>query len=148
MSDEASLRREAERVFHEYVERRAKGDARSPEEFAHTQPAEIRSELTELLRDYHTLLEGVDPEQSGVPRELGEFRLIRRLGEGANGVVWEAEQKPLKRRVALKLLRPHFLLSARARERFSREAVAGGRLKHPSIVAVHGAGVAQRQTLV
>ncbi|MCP4092337.1 MAG: hypothetical protein GY747_02720 [Planctomycetes bacterium] len=58
------------------------------------------------------------------------------------GVVWEARQLSLNRRVALKVLHPHLGLSGRFFERFQREAQAGGRLEHSGIVTVFGVGEA------
>jgi len=81
---------------------------------------------------------GSDP---GLPFErLGEFRLIRMLGKGGMGTVYEAEQTSLKRRVALKVLPAHLGFSDMAVRKFQREAEAGGRQSHPGIVAVHAVG--------
>ena len=72
--------------------------------------------------------------------QLGEFRLLGELGRGGMGVVWEAEQRSLGRRVALKV-QPHaYQLDSHGLVRFQREAEAGGRLNHPGIVAVHAFG--------
>jgi len=71
---------------------------------------------------------------------IGDFRLIRKLGEGGMGVVYEAEQLSLKRRVALKVLPAHLGFSDEAIRKFYREAEAGGRQSHPGIVAVHAVG--------
>ena len=72
-------------------------------------------------------------------RTIGEYQLVRRLGRGGMGEVWEAEQSSLGRRVALKLM-----LAGRVSEKsvdyFSREARAGGRVQHPGIVSVYGTG--------
>jgi hypothetical protein len=70
---------------------------------------------------------------------IGDFRLLRLLGSGGMGEVWEALQIPLGRRVALKLIRPG-RGGPQALERFAREARAGGRLSHPAIVTVHASG--------
>jgi hypothetical protein len=51
------------------------------------------------------------------PERLGEFRLLRRIGGGGMGVVYEAIQEPLGRRVALKIIRPELLFFEGARER-------------------------------
>jgi len=72
-------------------------------------------------------------------RELGDFRLVRRIGQGGMGEVWEAEQHSLQRRVALKFIRPD-CVSERAEIYFDREARAGGRLNHPGLVSVHATG--------
>ena len=63
-----------------------------------------------------------------------------RLGAGGMGVVWEAEQLSLRRRVALKVLSPNLSLSPENLHRFQREAEAGARLSHPGIVAVYFIG--------
>jgi serine/threonine protein kinase len=81
------------------------------------------------------------PDEASEPgRRLGDFQLIRHLGRGGMGTVWEAEQISLGRRVALKILARHLSLSDDTVDRFRREASAGGRLRHPSIVAVYEIG--------
>ena len=74
------------------------------------------------------------------PERLGEFRLLRRLGSGGMGVVYEAEQASLGRRVAIKVVRPELLYFEGARERFRREIEAIARLSHPAIVPVLASG--------
>jgi len=80
---------------------------------------------------------GIEPD-----RVLGDFRLIRKLGEGGMGQVWEAEQISLHRSVALKLMPSGRVLSEARLAMFEREAQAGGRLAHPSIVSVLAYGEA------
>lgn len=75
-----------------------------------------------------------------LPERLGEFRILRRLGSGGMGVVYEAEQESLGRRVALKVVRPELLYFEGARERFRREIEAVARLQHPAIVPVLASG--------
>ncbi len=72
--------------------------------------------------------------------QFGEFRVVRRLGAGGMGVVYAAQQESLQRMVALKVVRPEFLLSATARERFQREVEAIARLNHPGIVPILAVG--------
>ncbi len=80
----------------------------------------------------------------GLPFErLGAFRLVRHLGEGGMGIVYEAVQEPLGRRVALKIIRPERVGSPETRARFWREAEAVAELRHPNIVTVFGAGEEQ-----
>jgi serine/threonine protein kinase len=74
------------------------------------------------------------------PERLGEFRLLRRLGGGGMGVVYEALQESLGRTVALKLIRPEHLYFPRARERFRRETLAVASLQHPGIVPIYTVG--------
>jgi serine/threonine protein kinase len=114
------------------------------------------------LRD-QWLRELEDPESSallpseGGPRralsfapgeELGGFRLVARLGSGAAGEVWSAEELALGRQVALKLLRPDLALDPRAMERFRREALSGAKLDHPGVVAVYSIGRVHGQPFI
>ncbi len=69
---------------------------------------------------------------------LDDYRIVRRIGRGGMGVVYEAEQLSLGRRVALKVMPPGLLRTGTAADRFKREAAAVARLSHPRIVAVHG----------
>jgi serine/threonine protein kinase len=71
---------------------------------------------------------------------LGDFRLLREIGRGGMGVVYEAEQVSLGRRVALKVLPRQALLDPEAVERFRRESRAAARLHHTNIVPVFGTG--------
>ena len=71
---------------------------------------------------------------------MGEFRLIAELGGGGMGVVYEAEQESLGRRVALKLIRPEQLWFGGSRARFRREIEAVARLSHPGIVPIYTVG--------
>ena len=78
-------------------------------------------------------------------RTLGDFRLLRKLGQGGMAEVWLAEQTSLKRRVALKLLREELMQDEKYVARFQREASAAGGLNHPNIVQVHTVGEEQGQ---
>ncbi|HEX5273305.1 MAG TPA: serine/threonine-protein kinase, partial [Gemmataceae bacterium] len=71
---------------------------------------------------------------------LGDFRILREIGRGGMGVVYEAEQVSLGRHVALKVLPRQMLANARTRQRFEREARAAARLHHTNIVPVFGVG--------
>ena len=71
---------------------------------------------------------------------LGDFRLLRELGRGGMGVVYEAEQISLGRHVALKVFPFAALLDRRQLDRFRIEARAAAMLKHPNIVSVHFVG--------
>lgn len=71
---------------------------------------------------------------------LGDYRLLREVGRGGMGVVYEAEQVSLRRRVALKVLPTHLASTPRAIERFRLEATLASRLQHPAIVPIHEVG--------
>src|SRR5436190_11982835 len=77
---------------------------------------------------------------SGVER-LGDFELIREIGRGGMGVVYEARQLSLDRRVAVKLLPFAAILDSRQIARFKQEAQAAAQLHHPNIVPVFAIGV-------
>ncbi len=70
---------------------------------------------------------------------IGDFRILREIGRGGMGVVYEAEQESLGRRVALKVL-TQSLNDPKRVQRFEREARAAGRLHHTNIVPVYGVG--------
>jgi serine/threonine protein kinase len=73
-------------------------------------------------------------------QRLGDFRLLREVGRGGMGCVYEAEQESLGRRVAIKVLAGHRLLDPKLLARFHREAKAAARLHHTNIVPVFGVG--------
>jgi serine/threonine protein kinase len=72
---------------------------------------------------------------------LGDFRILREIGRGGMGVVYEAEQISIGRRVALKVLPFAAMLDRQQLNRFKNEARAAGTLDHPNIVAIHSVGV-------
>ena len=77
-----------------------------------------------------------------VPPELAEhsrYRVIRRLGSGGMGTVFEAEHRLMQRRVALKIIKPELLRSSEAVSRFRREIQAAAKLVHPHVVTAFDA---------
>src|ERR1700741_666349 len=77
-----------------------------------------------------------------MPQRLGDFELVRELGRGGMGVVYEERQVALNRQVALKVLAAGLGLTSRAVERFRREAEAAAKLHHTNIVPVYATGEA------
>jgi eukaryotic-like serine/threonine-protein kinase len=76
-----------------------------------------------------------------IPAEpLGDFRIVRTIGRGGMGVVYEAVQRSLGRRVALKVLPFAAALDAKQLQRFQNEAQAAAQLHHPNIVPVYFVG--------
>ncbi len=72
--------------------------------------------------------------------QLGEYRIVREVGRGGMGVVYEAEQISLGRRVALKVLPFTAAIDPKQRQRFQIEAHAAAQLHHPHIVPIFGVG--------
>ncbi|MEY2745099.1 MAG: hypothetical protein RL112_141, partial [Planctomycetota bacterium] len=99
-------------------------------------PAELLAKLEKIQR----VARGADAPPRPALEAIGPYKLLEPLGEGGMGMVHLAEHQYLRRRVALKLVRPELRHSATTRARFEREALAVARLKHPHIVAVHDAG--------
>ena len=129
---------EADRLFMEFLERWNGGERPSIEEFLRSHPdqAEELAMLFQYWQQEPPSAEGAD-SGSGLPgwlpSEFGRYRPLRLLGGGGYGFVCLAEQRSLKRLVALKILsRP----SPRALERFRREAEILARLDDPRIVSV------------
>ena len=88
---------------------------------------------------------GLVPEESDSPLSLavgrlGDFQIIREVGRGGMGVVYEAQQLSLDRRVALKVLPFAATLDARQLKRFKNEAQAAAQLHHNQIVPVYAVG--------
>ena len=72
---------------------------------------------------------------------LGQYRIVRLLGRGGMGEVYEAEHQVLRKRYALKILSPEIIQRPEARARFEREAMVMAQLKHDRIVLVDEYGV-------
>lgn len=79
-----------------------------------------------------------DPDLSG--QQLGRYRLVRRIGSGGMGIVYEATHIQLGTRTAIKVLRKQHARRPVLRERFIREAQASATINHPNIVAIHDFG--------
>jgi len=84
---------------------------------------------------------GVAHDPGWMPAAIGGYRVLRRIGAGGMGVVYEGVQDSPRRHVALKVLHPALVSAERVR-RFRREAEVLGRLQHPGIAQVFEAGSA------
>jgi serine/threonine protein kinase/DNA-binding beta-propeller fold protein YncE len=152
MTDPSSERGPVEELAEEFVERCRRGERPTPAEYAERYPQwaeDILDLFPALLK-----LEQARPDSSepgtadcraagrgAAPLErLGDYRILREVGRGGMGVVYEAEQESLGRHVALKVLPGHTLLDSRYLLRFQREARAAARLHHTNIVPVYGVG--------
>jgi WD40 repeat protein/serine/threonine protein kinase len=139
-------------IADEFVEAFRQGQRPSVEEFAQRYPAhadEIRDMLPALVLMEQAKTADDSPgherqaKASAVAmplRQLGDYQLLREVGRGGMGVVYEAQQLSLGRHVAIKVLPPHALLDPRHLQRFQREARSAARLHHTNIVPVFGVG--------
>ncbi len=138
-----------EKLASQYLDGLREGAGPSIEDIASQCPEDAR-EVKELLK-LVSVMEGWKlrrelaamrqsmPESFRFER-LGEYRILREIGRGGMGVVFEAEQESMQRRVALKLLPWRFPKSSRLRERFQHEACLAGKLRHKHIVPVYQFG--------
>lgn len=84
--------------------------------------------------------QGVAAASASPPDRIGGFRVLREIGRGGMGVVYEAEQESLSRRIAIKTIIAGHLLPERVR-RLEREARAVAKLRHANIVDIFGTGI-------
>ena len=79
---------------------------------------------------------GGELSAESLARRLANYEVLRQVGHGAMGIVYEARQSGLGRRVAIKILPPSMAMRERTVKRFLREAEAMGRLNHPGVVDI------------
>lgn len=105
--------------------------------FAEDRVESRRRELSQLFE----LPEAAGPDLR-LPQTIGSYRVIRRIGEGGMGVVFEAEQSSPRRRVAVKVV-DSIRVGSQLEQQLRREAEVQGRLQHPGIAQIYEAGAAQ-----
>jgi serine/threonine protein kinase len=126
----------------EYAERLARRPDDDGADLVRKLPEEHREALERCFRMMRAGLAAAPRASAplGPGVVLAGHRIERELGRGGMAVVYLATHLDLKRKVALKVLRPGLALERRHVERFEREALAAARLKHPHIVQVYGVG--------
>ena len=77
---------------------------------------------------------------AGLPAAIGPYRIVRKIGEGGMGVVYEGLNEALARRVAIKVLHAEVAGSASVVERFFNEARAVNLIEHPSLIQISDFG--------
>jgi serine/threonine protein kinase/WD40 repeat protein len=145
-----------EGLIEEYLERLRRGESPSPSEYARKYP-DLAEQIDQVFPALG-LVEAFKPEISdatgdagpdrernrasgaAVPERVGDYHILREIGRGGMGIVYEAEQISLGRRVALKVLARQLTRDERLLERFRREARAAARLHHTNIVPVFEVG--------
>ena len=97
------------------------------------------------LRRLHAArpLAALEDRLAQIPQVISGHELLRELGRGGMGVVFEAEQVATKRRVAVKMLTHDTGSSARGRARFEREVELVAQLRHPGIVTLYDSGLSE-----
>jgi serine/threonine protein kinase/formylglycine-generating enzyme required for sulfatase activity len=154
---------EFQKIIEEIFDRHERGENPSLQEYATRYP-EYKDRISEIFQTLSLLQKVRDSTHSRLSREgldspspssesggaltpaLGAetlvdgFRLIRVLGRGSYGTVYLAEQVPLKRRVALKILHEQVIRSDALRLAFAREAEMAARIRHSNIITIYGVG--------
>ncbi len=135
----------------EFLDRQRNGEHPTIEEYAAKHPEladAIRAAFPALVMleglGHSTLeptgsIQGAKVTQDRLQR-LGDFRVVREIGRGGMGVVYEAKQESLGRRVTLKVMAPGMLHDQKQIQRFEREAKAAAKLHHTNIVPVFSVG--------
>lgn len=134
----------------DFLDQQRRGENPDLQEYVSRYP-ELACSLQELIAAMQALegLKSKREAKSGgkaslgpsIITRLGDFRIVREIGRGGMGVVYEAVQESLNRKVAIKLLPRQSLLSEKQLKRFEREAKTAANLHHPNIVPVYGVGL-------
>jgi serine/threonine protein kinase/WD40 repeat protein/tetratricopeptide (TPR) repeat protein len=152
MKTSSGERNPVELLAEDFLDRKRRGERPTLQQYVEGHP-----ELAEQIRDLFPallMMEDLGESSGGTTgslaadgvavgtrlERLGDYRILREIGRGGMGVVYEAEQESLGRRVALKVLSVGALADPKQVRRFEREAKAAARLHHTNIVPVFGVG--------
>ncbi len=151
MIDSRSDRDPLEELAEEFASRCRRGESPSISEYVARYPR-YGKEIEELFptvammeqlrieEKTHRTAAVQQSASASCPRHIGDFEIIQEIGRGGMGVVYEAEQRSLGRRVAVKVLPKHVFLLDKHVKRFQREAQTAAKLHHTNIVPVFGVG--------
>tara|TARA_R110002049_G_scaffold2750_10_gene22449 strand:- start:94520 stop:97204 length:2685 start_codon:yes stop_codon:yes gene_type:complete len=147
--DDGTDRHPLETIATQYIQRLRRGHHGAIEPVAEV-PEQLGTEIRDLLPVIQRLEQarkrqsqrpgGLASLGSSRPERLGDYQLVRQIGRGGMGVVFEAVQKSLDRKVAVKVLPKSLLEDQQQLDRFEREARTAGSLHHTNIVPVFGVG--------
>ncbi|QDU87996.1 Serine/threonine-protein kinase PknB [Pirellulimonas nuda] len=137
-----------ELLAEEFLARQRRGERPEIEAYAAQRP-ELAAEIRDLFPMIQTLEDcktddatpaGKPDPAFARPERLGDLGLVREIGRGGMGIVYEAVQDSLGRRVAVKVLPHQTFFDTKKLERFRREARSVGALNHPNVVTVYSVG--------
>ena len=123
-----------------YLERSDRDPSLLPGTFCEGLPETLRAAFLAELEQLGAVDRLAMAPPRDIPHRFGAYRILRKLGEGGAGVVYEAEDVPNQRRVALKVLHASAAGDMRSIARFEREARTAASLEHPGIVPIHEFG--------
>ncbi len=126
-----------EELAAQYADRLIAGEEVQAEEILAEHPS-IGTEIVEHLDAFISCTTNAGGQS---PRTLGDYTLHRQIGRGGMGVVYDAWENSMDRRVALKVLPSGIAADTKLFTRFCREAKLAGKLHHPNVVPVFGMGI-------
>ena len=151
--DSSGDRNPVEALAEEFMDRKRRGETPAVSEYTQKYPqwAEEIEDLfpaLELMEDFKPLSDDLSDgihatdEEESIPEihQIGDYRVLKEIGRGGMGVVYEAEQRSLGRRVAIKVLPRTVANDEKSLARFQREARAAAKMHHTNIVPVFEVG--------